>query len=282
MLKLFPWLLQSNTVRRARHPGSYSRHLAYKSPAASDWEAAEQRADLRRCSSLSGSAARLCSRELWKASSQHSGMRNSSSRSQMQKIRCLHEIMINRAWFDEDETRTQVHVEGLCTLWLGWILRSVLVVDWDDFVSLSPKIRHFLRLNLISTHLFICWSCNDSSIVSKLSLYFSLPNRSVMSSAQTYAYIHLHSFFSFFFPNSVIRFADSTHLASASSDSWDTASWSPLSPLHCALLAVEKGASHQATQPPAALEDKSPSRGRWWGGRLLPPTTWERSIPARD
>lgn len=87
MSEPLPWLSPSATVHCHAY---YSRHLACESPAASDCEAAEYRADLRRRGSPSGSAARLCSRELWKASSHDSGIRNSSSRSQMQKIRCLH------------------------------------------------------------------------------------------------------------------------------------------------------------------------------------------------
>lgn len=42
--------------------------------------------------SFSASLVRFCSRELWKASSHDSGIRNSSSRSQIQKIRCLQMI----------------------------------------------------------------------------------------------------------------------------------------------------------------------------------------------
>lgn len=144
----------------------------------------------------------------------------------------------------------------------------------------------FLPLNLILTHLFIWWSCNDSSIISKLSLYFSLPNRSVMSSAQTYAYMHIHICYNnkFHFPTFQTLLSDwgATYLESASSDSSDTASWSPLSPMHCALPGVGQAVFRQATQPPAALEDKSPSRGRWWGGQLPPPAIWDRIIPVRD
>lgn len=62
--------------------------------------------------------------------------------------------------------------------------------------------KHFLHLNQMLTHLFICWSCSDSSIVSKLSLYFSLPSRSVMRSAHIW-HINIFTFIPFFFPKSV-------------------------------------------------------------------------------
>lgn len=169
-------------------------------------------------------------------------------------------------------------IKQLCTQWLGWLLQSVLVIDSTD-KGWHSKIGYDNTQQNIP-HLFICWSCNDSSIVSKLILYFSLPNRSVMSSAPTYAHIHLHILFHLSFQTLLFDSADSIYLGSASSDSWGTASWSPLSPTHCAPLAVEQAASRQATQPPAALEGKSPSRERWWGGRLLPPTIWDRQVLA--
>lgn len=85
---LSPW--RSSPVTKGHYKYITVYILCTYHPVASD--RAERWADHMWEGSRSASLARLCSRELWKASSHDSGIRNSSSRSQIQKIRCLHII----------------------------------------------------------------------------------------------------------------------------------------------------------------------------------------------
>lgn len=126
---------------------------------------------------------------------------------------------------------------------------------------------------LLLTHLFIWWSCKDSSMVSKLSLYFSLPSMSVMSSAwaqimKQIKNIHIASG-AFKYQYSInsnsynLNQTAVTHRGAAAWDSPDIPPWFPLF-LRCyAPAVVELAACRRAIQLPASLVGKSPSRGHW-------------------
>lgn len=113
-------------------------------------------------------------------------------------------------------------------------------------------------------------------MVSKLSLYFSLPNISAISSVHTHT--NKTPSDGTFIPTSpVLPAADVWYRAAAASGSPNIAPWFPPSLLRCVQAQAVQAACRRATLLPVAPGGKSPSMQRWSGGQHPHPTIWDRN-----